>query len=218
MSTPPRCVNIVSKFTPTSHPINIQPHDQSLGWHPPMRPQTIRTLSWAAQVFGHAPKGVYQCNLPGSAELDGSMFYNVSHHLDLFNTPLSTFTTNDEFCFPLERRQSKPWISKDGIRMWGKRVGFLAGIEAVHRRGEIILLWVLMSHRHHLCQCYHITKLVLVIVTVFFYRLFTDWLAATSKHLQLLPAHYTEIILVNLTLRWWMLHCISKCYITLHHT
>ncbi|KAH9809064.1 hypothetical protein DFH28DRAFT_1067858 [Melampsora americana] len=40
--------------------------------------KTIRTLVWASQLFGRASQGVYACGLPGSAELDGSIFYRAA--------------------------------------------------------------------------------------------------------------------------------------------
>ncbi|KAG0147796.1 hypothetical protein CROQUDRAFT_670371 [Cronartium quercuum f. sp. fusiforme G11] len=40
--------------------------------------KTIRTLVWASQTFGRAPKGVYSSGLPGSDELDGSIFYQTA--------------------------------------------------------------------------------------------------------------------------------------------
>ncbi|EGG06241.1 uncharacterized protein MELLADRAFT_87395 [Melampsora larici-populina 98AG31] len=40
--------------------------------------KTIRTLAWASQLFGRASQGVYACELPGSGELDGSIFYRAA--------------------------------------------------------------------------------------------------------------------------------------------
>lgn len=40
--------------------------------------KTIRTLAWASQLFGRASQGVYACELPGSTELDGSIFYRAA--------------------------------------------------------------------------------------------------------------------------------------------
>ncbi|KAM0747010.1 hypothetical protein T439DRAFT_318264 [Meredithblackwellia eburnea MCA 4105] len=37
-------------------------------------PKVIRTLAYAATHFGHSPPGLYQCSLPGSEKMDGSIF------------------------------------------------------------------------------------------------------------------------------------------------
>ncbi|KAL8276912.1 hypothetical protein RQP46_010640 [Phenoliferia psychrophenolica] len=47
--------------------------------HPdPHLPKVIRALAFAAEHFGHSPPGLYQCSLPGTDRMDGSIFIRAA--------------------------------------------------------------------------------------------------------------------------------------------